>query len=245
MRANLFTFDELEWLPELEDEWESYGDSSASESQLVSSAIRRGTTDENSLTNLVFFRRHPERNGRSISGSERNYQTLVREWVAIRDTIVRPVLRSGAPTPPSTMPAPSTPSGLDLVTLSWSGRTFQVARQIAGNVQALLEAAANDGIQLTVNSAYRDPSHQIALRRKNCGSSDYDIYKKPSSQCTPPTARPGTSNHERGLAIDLGVSGGRLEPGTPAFDWMLRNAERNFGLKNYSKESWHWSVDGK
>ena len=245
MRANLFAFDELEWFPELEDEWESYGDSSASENQLVSSAIRRGNTDENSLTNLVFFRRHPERNGRSISASERNYQMLVREWVAIRDTIVRPVLRSGASTPPSTMPAPSTPSGLDLVTLSWSGRTFQVARQIAGNVQALLEAAANDGIQLTVNSAYRDPSLQVALRRKNCGSSDYAIYKKPSSQCTPPTARPGTSNHERGLAIDLGVSGGKLLPGTPAFDWMLRNAEHNFGLKNYSKEPWHWSVDGK
>ncbi len=119
-----------------------------------------------------------------------------------------------------------------------------MARQIAAKVQALLEAAAADGIQLTINSAYRDPSQQIALRKKNCGSSQYDVYEKPSSQCTPPTARPGTSNHEKGLAIDFGVSGGKVQHGTPAFDWLSRNAKQYFGLMNYSKEPWHWSVDG-
>ncbi len=109
MRAKLSTFDELEWLPELETEWESYGGSSANESKLVSSSIRRGTTDENSLTDLVFFRRHPERNGRSISKNERNYQTLAQEWLRIRDTLVRPLLRTPNSRLPSTTPTSSAP----------------------------------------------------------------------------------------------------------------------------------------
>ena len=54
---------------------------------------------------------------------------------------------------------------------------------------------------------YRDPSSQVALRRAHCGTSDYDVYEKPPSQCHPPTARPGASMHERGLAIDFTAAG--------------------------------------
>ena len=42
-----------------------------------------------------------------------------------------------------------------------------------------------------------------AVRRANCGSSNYAIYQMPASACSPPTARPGTSMHEQGLAIDF------------------------------------------
>jgi hypothetical protein len=78
------------------------------ESLIVRSAIRSGTTNENQLTDLVFFRRHPERNGRAISSSEPNYRQLSQEWLSIRDTIVRPILR-GTPAPPAAPSAPSTP----------------------------------------------------------------------------------------------------------------------------------------
>ncbi len=50
---------------------------------------------------------------------------------------------------------------------------------------------------MTVGSAAR------RLRRSHCGPSDYAIYEMPSSQCSPPTARPGNSMHEQGLAIDF------------------------------------------
>ena len=43
---------------------------SAMENIMLRSAIRDGMTNENLLANLVFFKRHPERNGRSSLGRE-------------------------------------------------------------------------------------------------------------------------------------------------------------------------------
>ncbi|HAB16537.1 MAG TPA: D-alanyl-D-alanine carboxypeptidase, partial [Verrucomicrobiales bacterium] len=44
-------------------------------------------------------------------------------------------------------------------------------------------------------------------------------------------------------AIDFGHNGGRLDPNGPAFAWLSRHAA-TYGLINYKKEPWHWSVDG-
>jgi hypothetical protein len=49
-----------------------------------------GERDENRLTDVLFYARHPEYQGRRIQRSE---QQMAREWMAIRDSIVRPVLR--------------------------------------------------------------------------------------------------------------------------------------------------------
>ncbi len=114
-----------------------------------------------------------------------------------------------------------------------------VACSIAGNVSAMISAAAADGVSLT-GSGYRDPSRQIALREQHCGSSYYAIYEMPSSQCRPPTARPGSSQHEVGLAIDFNNCSSR---GTACFRWLAGNAAR-FGMHNLPAEPWHWSVNG-
>jgi hypothetical protein len=53
----------------------------------LASARQNGVRDENELTNLVFFSRHPEMNGRKI---EKHETALADEWREIRDTIVRP-----------------------------------------------------------------------------------------------------------------------------------------------------------
>lgn len=50
---------------------------------------RRG---ENLLSDLVFFHRHPARAGRFLKKGEPNFNTLSREWLTIRDTIVRPMV---------------------------------------------------------------------------------------------------------------------------------------------------------
>lgn len=109
----------------------------------------------------------------------------------------------------------------------------------AHQVRALLAAAAAAGVQLT-GSSYRDPAEQIALRKAHCGTSHYAIYEMPSSQCSPPTARPGTSQHERGLAIDFDACSTRA---TACWRWLTANAAR-FGLYNLPSEPWHWSIDG-
>lgn len=122
-------------------------------------------------------------------------------------------------------------------------RGIEVSTDIAGAVDALLQAAAADGISLG-GGGYRNPAAQIETRRRNCGSSDYAIYEMPSSQCSPPTARPGNSMHERGLAIDFTYGGAVIgSRGSPAFQWLASNAG-SFGLRNLPAEPWHWSTNG-
>lgn len=119
-------------------------------------------------------------------------------------------------------------------------RGIVVATEIAGRVEALLAAAQADGFALSGNG-YRSSDGQSAARRANCGG---DVYGRPASQCRPPTARPGQSMHERGLAIDFTWNGGLISGrGNAAFQWLSRNAGR-FGLSNLPREPWHWSTNG-
>ena len=123
-------------------------------------------------------------------------------------------------------------------------RGITVATEIATGLEQLLNAADAAGFSLS-GGGYRSSDGQVAARRANCGTSDYDIYDKPASACSPPTARPGTSMHERGLAIDF-TSGGSLvrSRSDPAFRWLAANASR-FGLYNLPEEPWHWSSNGQ
>ncbi len=119
---------------------------------------------------------------------------------------------------------------------------IRVHQSIAGNLQALLNAASAAGIHLS-GGGYRDPAGQIAVRRNNCGSSHYAIYEAPASSCSPPTARPGSSMHERGLAIDFTQGGSTLSRGSSGFAWLKANAG-SFGFRNLPSEPWHWSTNG-
>lgn len=142
------------------------------------------------------------------------------------------------------------PAGGDIAppTISGSGSIvtvggIRVHQSIAGNLQALLSAAAADGISFG-GGGYRDPAGQIAVRRSNCGSSNYAIYQMSASSCRPPTARPGSSMHEQGLAIDFTQGGSTLTRGSSGFQWLRANAGR-FGFQNLPSEPWHWSVNGR
>jgi LAS superfamily LD-carboxypeptidase LdcB len=119
---------------------------------------------------------------------------------------------------------------------------ISVASSIAGNLQALLQAASAAGIQLG-GGGYRDPAGQVAVRRANCGSSNYAIYQAPASSCSPPTARPGTSMHEQGLAIDFTQGGRTISRGSAAYAWLKANASQ-YGFYNLPAEAWHWSTNG-
>ncbi len=116
----------------------------------------------------------------------------------------------------------------------------QLDSSIASNYRALLRAANDDLIFLWPNNTYRTSAEQIELRTLHCGPTDFDIYDKDPSLCKPPTARPGTSNHERGGAVDFsGVTSGSRE-----FKWLKKNAP-NYGFHNLPSEPWHWSINGK
>jgi LAS superfamily LD-carboxypeptidase LdcB len=123
-------------------------------------------------------------------------------------------------------------------------RGITVHADIAGALDAMLGAAAAGGVVLG-GHGYRDPAAQVALRRAHCGPSTYAIYEMPASQCRPPTAIPGSSMHERGLAVDLTVNGSAITSrDSAAFRWLAANAAR-FGFYNLPSELWHWSVNGR
>ncbi len=147
---------------------------------------------------------------------------------------------------PTAAPSTSTSSGGGGVGTGeiTSVRGIQIHQSIAGNLESMLAAASADGVQLS-GGGYRNPAGQIAVRKNNCGTSYYAIYEMPSSSCSPPTARPGTSMHEQGKAIDF-TYGGRIisSRSSPAYQWLAANAA-SYGFYNLPSEPWHWSTNGR
>jgi len=118
-------------------------------------------------------------------------------------------------------------------------RGITVHADIADRLETLLAAAEADGVVLG-GGGYRDSAQQWRLREANCP----DPAASPASECTPPTARPGTSNHERGVAVDFTDGDGVIDSqDDPAFVWLAAYAE-DYGFRNLPSEPWHWSVDG-
>ena len=58
--------------------------------------IAAGLRDRDDLTNLVFFARHPQREGRPLRRDEPDFGPLSREWLQIRDAVVAPALGRAA-----------------------------------------------------------------------------------------------------------------------------------------------------
>ncbi len=131
---------------------------------------------------------------------------------------------------------------VDLATATCpSGGRISVAASLADDLQRLLNAAASDGVQLC-GGGYRSSQGQIEARQRNgCP----DIYDSPPSSCRTPTARPGQSMHERGLAVDFTCNGGGVisTRSSPCFQWLNANAG-SYGLHNLPSEPWHWSTNG-
>ncbi len=102
---------------------------------------------------------------------------------------------------------------------------------------------AHFGHQMPNRFGYRDYQGQVRTAERNCGSAT-------SRDCDPPTARPGTSNHGWGLAIDMTSSCGTNNScgfASPHFAWLQQNAPR-FGFFHpewaqrggSGPEYWHW-----
>jgi hypothetical protein len=113
-----------------------------------------------------------------------------------------------------------------------------VASIVSDKVVAMYKAAAGAGIALN-GGGFRTYEEQFKARTNNHCS----VPAGPSNAgCSPPTAVPGNSQHERGLAIDVSL-GGTIRRGSPAFNWLTANAAQ-YGYYNLPSESWHWSTSG-
>ncbi|MDO8658964.1 MAG: D-alanyl-D-alanine carboxypeptidase family protein [Candidatus Parcubacteria bacterium] len=134
-----------------------------------------------------------------------------------------------------TGPAPLCPEGIQR-TRSGMFACGSIAQKLDG----MIDAARNAGLNIT-GGGYRTVEAQRVLRIKNCNGNETDR----KATCNPPTAIPGASRHNNGLAFDLKCEGSLIRNNTNAcFVWLKTNA-RTFGFSNLKSEQWHWSTDGK
>lgn len=157
------------------------------------------------------------------------------------------VPRGGRPAPPrsptTTTPPRIVPPSLYTIDDMDNVGGIYVNKLISAQFGRMLNAATAAGLVLG-GGGFRDSEAQIATRRNNCGTSDFAIWEMPASQCSPPTARPGTSMHEQGMAVDFTCSGTLIRShDNPCFVWLEANAS-SYGFINLPSEPWHWSING-
>lgn len=99
-----------------------------------------------------------------------------------------------------------------------------IGANLAPFFDKMVGAAKKDGIDLRISSGFRTRSEQERL---------WEQYGRNPARVAPP----GTSNHEKGNAIDFANTPG-------AYDWLKKRAPE-FGFKNYPAEAWHYSTNGR
>jgi len=103
-----------------------------------------------------------------------------------------------------------------------------VSSLISQRTVDMIAAAKAAGVSLS-GSGFRSYETQQSLYSSNCSSGG----------CSPPTARPGNSMHERGLAVDFSS----CSKGGKVYNWLKKNGSK-YGFYNLPSESWHWSMSG-
>src|SRR5882672_1014196 len=146
------------------------GDLTATESKAIRTAIQSGVRDENRLTDLVFNTRHPERSGKRLQPKE---EQLAREWLDIRDRLVRPALQapSGAgtpvtPAPPTSVQPASTTSGVE------------AADNTTPIIQCILKLQDQSRSISFVQRYLRDLTHAEVTTLKNAGLRIVSCYEE-------------------------------------------------------------------
>jgi len=120
------------------------------------------------------------------------------------------------------------PAEIDLMPLAAPNQFFFMRRAAADAFKRMLDHAARDGLVLRVTSAFRSMDEQGRL---------YALYKQGEGNLA---ARPGFSNHQSGIAVDIETGGF----GSRIYQWLAVNAGAygyvNTGASFSQKEPWHW-----
>jgi len=114
-------------------------------------------------------------------------------------------------------------------------KTYEAYKEMvaAAHADPALKLSSKDDY-FKIISSFRSPEYQAELRRKspNAGSAGLAV----------------NSPHFTGRALDIYVGGDpvdtkdsnrAIQVNTPAYRWLVRNAER-FGFRPYFYEPWHW-----
>ena len=135
------------------------------------------------------------------------------------------------------------------------GSLTQIDKNIWPYLQAMLDAARSENIDIGVWSPYRSYATQKMLFEKQVTKQINNGVPKDQAEDKASTivARPGTSEHNTGLALDINCANHSFEK-TAAYKWLKENAENYGFIMRYSAdkqdktgvihESWHWRFVG-
>lgn len=128
------------------------------------------------------------------------------------------------------------------------GEEFRANKTAVNALQQMFESAKLDGLEMLVNSAYRSYEDQVEITefyRKWYGDNYVNNY----------VARPGFSEHQTGLAFDIGSTSENVFVNSDEYKWMQENAYKyGFIMRFYKKtetitgfksEPWHYRYVGK
>ncbi len=122
-------------------------------------------------------------------------------------------------------------------------------------LQAMLDNARKEGIDIGVWSPYRSYATQKWLFEKQVTKQINNGVPKAEAEDKAATivARPGTSEHNSGLALDINCADHSFKE-TKAYKWLLENAQDYGFILRYAEdkqeitgviyESWHWRFVG-
>ena len=141
----------------------------------------------------------------------------------------------------------------DLVSVSnryYYGENHQIRSVVYDAFIDMWNAANNEGIYLIINSSYRTYAEQQQV---------YDSYKdsRGTTYADSIAARPGYSEHQTGLAIDIFSTEYTTTSnfkGSPAHQWLVNPAyqygfiqryeEDTEEITGFAEEAWHWRYVG-
>ncbi len=141
------------------------------------------------------------------------------------------------------------------VAFSYSGvlEKSHMRKEAAAALEQLFAASKKDGLDLRAVSGYRSYKRQVAIYKNNVATKGQEYTDRVS-------ARPGTSEHQTGLAIDVSGPGigygleqsfGATKEGkwlkehAPEYGFVIRYTENGESSTGYTWEPWHIRYIGK
>ncbi|MFK7918455.1 MAG: D-alanyl-D-alanine carboxypeptidase family protein [Ilumatobacter sp.] len=103
------------------------------------------------------------------------------------------------------------------------GSRHRLYAPAAASWNNVVAAAAADGIELRITDSYRDYAEQVDLVERK------GLYSEGGLG-----AKPGTSNHGWGMAVDADVTEERTR------NWLQINGPRFGWIESVPREPWHW-----
>ena len=109
--------------------------------------------------------------------------------------------------------------------------------QAAADFNRMVAAAKQDGVNITVSQGYR----KLGTPDEGCGGgfTQWCAWKKYKAGTGNLAAKPGTSNHGWGSAIDVE----NCRSGSKVHKWLVANS-KTYGFYPLASESWHWDHRG-